>query len=101
MEDAKRVCAFEGCTNVGEWTKQIGDRLYRRRLCSSHRKRLEFAKKHSWDYEKFVKKVCSVCSWKGPCDIHRVKKQIGYRNGNMISICPNCHRLVHLGELKL
>lgn len=43
---------------------------------------------------------CSICDWHGPCDKHRVKagKDGGtYERGNLIVVCPNCHRLLHRG----
>lgn len=41
---------------------------------------------------------CSICSWIGPCDIHR--KIPGFLGGkytfeNIMVVCPNCHRLEH------
>lgn len=46
---------------------------------------------------------CTVCAWEGPCDLHRIKmgKDGGkYTVSNVISLCPNCHRLFHLGLLE-
>lgn len=46
---------------------------------------------------------CSICSWIGPCDIHR--KKPGYLGGeykleNVEVVCPNCHRLAHRNIIK-
>lgn len=46
-------------------------------------------------------KACMCCGWdKGPCDTHHInEKSNGGKNrlDNGILICPNCHRLVHVG----
>lgn len=41
---------------------------------------------------------CSLCGWYGPLDSHRLvpgKDGGEYVLGNVINICPNCHRLLH------
>ena len=47
------------------------------------------------------RKRCVVCGWdKDNCDLHAIdggKVVIG----NLVSLCPNCHRLLHRGKLKL
>lgn len=47
---------------------------------------------------------CSLCGWDGPCDIHRIifgKDGGEYTKGNVLEVCPNCHRLIHLGKLQI
>ncbi len=48
---------------------------------------------------------CSVCGWiAGVGDIHHVvsKKKGGKDNHeNLVYLCPNCHRLVHMHRLSL
>jgi hypothetical protein len=45
---------------------------------------------------------CSRCGWsEGPCDRHRLIPENGYVPGNIKILCPNCHRLVTLGIIKL
>ena len=53
---------------------------------------------------RFPNKECSLCSWKGPCDRHRIKRVssgTGYVRGNVLILCPNCHRLLHQGLLQV
>lgn len=48
---------------------------------------------------------CQVCGWnKANCDLHRIipgNKGGKYTEDNIIVLCPNCHRLVHRGLLKI
>jgi len=47
-------------------------------------------------------KKCELCGWdKGPCDRHRIDGKKGYSKQNVKILCPNCHRLVTLGVIKL
>jgi uncharacterized protein with PIN domain len=42
---------------------------------------------------------CSLCGEVIPCDKHRIihgKDGGKYESGNVISVCPNCHRKIHL-----
>lgn len=42
---------------------------------------------------------CSRCGWgEAPCDRHRMDKTKGYTKENVKVLCPNCHRLEHLGK---
>jgi predicted HNH restriction endonuclease len=49
--------------------------------------------------------ICEVCNWsRGVCDVHHIVPV--YKGGseldsNLIILCPNCHRLAHLGQLVL
>jgi len=51
--------------------------------------------------ERTYGKACMRCGWDdGPCDTHHInEKSNGGKNRieNGILICPNCHRLVHIG----
>lgn len=39
---------------------------------------------------------CERCGWdEAPCDRHRLSQALGYEAGNVIVLCPNCHRLAH------
>ena len=99
--DEKRKCIIEGCNNVGEWKEIERGKVYRLRLCASHRHHL---KKNNADARTYAKEKykeikcgkCEYCEWEGPCDIHRPNKG-RYTNGNMRSTCPNCHRLISRG----
>jgi len=48
-------------------------------------------------------KSCQFCGWdKAFCDRHRIvegKNGGVYSKENVVSLCPNCHRLIHLGLL--
>ena len=63
----------------------------------------------TYKYQKILLKLpCEVCGWnQGPRDIHHVLPITqGGKNElcNLITLCPNCHRLVHrnlLSENKL
>jgi hypothetical protein len=49
------------------------------------------------------KEPCFKCGWnESYCDRHRIiKGEDGgkYILGNVISLCPNCHRIEHRGKL--
>ena len=50
----------------------------------------------------FPNHQCSVCGWVGPCDRHRVisgRDGGEYIEANVQILCPNCHKLKHLGRL--
>jgi hypothetical protein len=39
---------------------------------------------------------CAVCGYnRAPCDVHRLVPQRGYVMGNVVQVCPNCHREIH------
>lgn len=44
---------------------------------------------------------CEICKWVGPCDRHRIQFGGDYIVQNVVSLCPNCHRLFHLGLLSI
>ena len=55
------------------------------------------ARKKLEDY----RKKCAVCGWdKDNCDLHAINNG-EVKIGNLVSLCPNCHRLLHRGKLKL
>lgn len=101
------TCSIEGCSSLarGSGYKVSGDRSYSK-LCDKHHRR-----KYNMPYDKkqrLKRKVskgkCIFCEWTGPTDLHRLKmgKDGGkYTKDNVIEVCPNCHRLIHLQLLKL
>lgn len=101
--DDRRKCYVEGCNNVGEWNSIKGNKVYRRKLCGSHHKRLRGDKKPDGRYS-YIREVfknikcgfCEYCGWEGPCDCHRPNPG-RYSKNNMRSTCPNCHRLITKG----
>lgn len=69
-----------------------------RKLCSTHWK-LKQGEIHNIDTSE-----CNLCKWKGPCDKHRIvmgRDGGRYKRGNVMVLCPNCHRLVHTGGITL
>ncbi len=97
----KKTCQIMGCDNVarnkGSNTKGI---IYGNK-CSKHHR--QSSKLNSKDKKRhFDNKKCEECGWnKAFCDRHRIKKEVGYRKGNVVILCPNCHRLITLGLLTL
>lgn len=102
--DSRRICRIEGCKSLGRWSKKVGNKIYRGSLCDRHHR-----KEYHMEYQKrkFQRRFkdrglcnkCSLCGWIGPCDIHKKEQGGQYNMKNVISICPNCHRLVHLGKI--
>jgi quinolinate synthase len=100
--DDKRRCSVEGCTNLGDIHKVVNHKVFRRKLCWSHKNKKydlplgpmqsRFRKNNRCD-------KCDICGWDGPCDVHRKIQQGKYNAENMMSSCPNCHRLIHRGLL--
>jgi len=71
---------------------------YWRRLCEGCRIHARERKRFGLQY------LCALCGWKGPCDLHRIvfgKDGGAYVKGNVLEVCPNCHRLIHAGQLKI
>ena len=93
------LCIIEGCTNLA---LPRGNGKYRK-LCTRHHKEKYGIPYSPYDRIKkqFPNKKCILCGWeKAECDKHRIlpKNKGGtYKNGNVIIVCPNCHRLIHRG----
>ena len=100
-------CSIEGCKNLAKkncltWIDAKGNKCVRKGnpylpMCNSHT-----------DQRVYGTDKCILCGWnKARCDKHRLKvisksgKRPGYYKANVISLCPNCHRLVHLGFVTL
>lgn len=101
-----RICSLEGCNELGLW--RTGERI-NKRLCLNHYIGLvptafNDANKRRLRQQGFTDK-CMVCGWdKEKCDIHCIisKKEGGrYEKSNVISLCPNCHRLLHRKKLSI
>lgn len=90
---------------------------YYGKLCSCHNKEkynmpvVDFSKFNRYHKKKYGetaemdRSACMVCGWdKTLCDRHRIKLGCDggqYTLGNVLVVCPNCHRLIHRGLLKL
>lgn len=106
--DNFKKCTIENCNNLGEFDKEVNGRVYRRKICSTHRVRTgrKTSGRYAYAREKFKSEKChscEYCGWVGPCDVHRpVSHEFGgkYEIGNMRSACPNCHRLISM-KLKI
>ncbi|MCK9520391.1 MAG: HNH endonuclease [Sphaerochaeta sp.] len=90
-------CHFPGCNKKTAKKDFYKGKWYYDRYCCTHNHVKKRIKGISED------QTCELCGWIGPCDVHRKKpgKDGGkYRRGNMMIICPNCHRLIHYKEFK-
>lgn len=103
--DDKRKCQVEGCENLGGYVrirKRDGS-VARRKWCNKHTSSFIKIPVKPRSHGKFKKLNCSkcmICDWVGPCDVHRIiegSEGGKYVFGNMLSVCPNCHRLHHRG----
>lgn len=107
-------CIIAGCNNLAAQhnRRKDGSFSYRKR-CRSHSdkhggyyssggnvKRKKLGEAFDMDRSK-----CSLCGWdKAPCDRHRIVFGCDggkYTLGNTLSVCPNCHRLIHMGLLTI
>jgi len=107
--DSRKICRIEGCNNLGRWSKRIRNKIYRASLCDKHHTKRYGMERSPASRRKSKEKFkdrgldtkCMICGWEGPCDVHR-KDPIGtYNMENMMSSCPNCHRLIHRGLLTI
>jgi len=98
--------AVNNCRDCG---KEIDHRSLRCGSCAC-KERFQDPTRHpsSKDFRKVGKQVCLmstnkcvICGWTGPCDKHRLEKKNGYIVLNVVSLCPNCHRLLHRGLLEV
>lgn len=92
----RQKCCIDGCGRLAAHKGLYnGERRYSK-YCEKHRReRYGSNPRKSYNTNK-----CSVCGWGGPCDKHRIKPGKdggGYIRGNVIVVCPNCHRLSHRG----
>lgn len=106
----KPKCMIDGCSNLAlpKYKRKDGSVYYRKLCTKHHREKYNMpydnrkAKKCGETYD-MDRSVCVLCGWdKAPCDRHRIVFGCdggGYTIKNVISVCPNCHRLIHLGLL--
>jgi hypothetical protein len=95
----RKKCCVEGCNSLGrnKGISRTGKTIYDRYCDKHHRLR----SKNPWGRIGIPNNKCSICGWdKAPCDRHRINKEIGYIKENIRVLCPNCHRLQSLGQLK-
>lgn len=97
MNNDRRKCEFPECKNFGRNKGYYKGETRYDRFCEKHHRTRNsyYSGKQSIENKK-----CSVCGWnKAGCDRHRIDPKRGYLVENVISLCPNCHRLVGLGLL--
>jgi hypothetical protein len=97
VEVARRKCESEGCKRVARNKGIYRGKTRYGRFCEHHHK----GEGHAFIahmIRKIENTACSRCGWdKAPCDRHRVDPKKGYVASNVRVLCPNCHRLEHLG----
>lgn len=99
----RRKCQIEGCKKLGRNKGFYKGKIRYDRFCEFHH-RLRYG---SNDFGKNIMNQipndrCEVCGWdKGFCDRHRKNSKLGYTKENVKVLCPNCHRLVTQGLLKI
>jgi len=112
-------CKIDGCNNVATkiYNKKHKKQYYRS-WCNKHyeirrgiykKKQLQRGASHYnltiEEYKELNVMKCSLCGWdKTTCDIHRIMSgKMGgkYKKDNIIILCPNCHRLIHKGLIKI
>ena len=106
--DSMKECCIEGCKNLAEVCNIENGVRFRRKYCSKHKREAYGMKRKARKHDE-VKKYrmngkkdkCLLCGWIGPCDAHRMDWGSYYNLDNMSSLCPNCHRLIHRGLLKI
>jgi len=100
-------CIVDGCNNLASRVgyKKDGSPRYRKLCMPHHSKKYSMpVNGHARILRGFPNKECSICGWKGPCDRHRIRYGMNggdYIKGNVIVLCSNCHRLLHLGLLSI
>lgn len=99
-------CIIENCSKERmKCGKKKDGSYYFSKYCGVHHKEhygMLSGRKHS--LRGLDRGECTICGWKGPCDCHRIIPGIDggkYENQNIVVICPNCHRLVHEGLIKI
>jgi hypothetical protein len=71
----------------------LNGRTYYGNVCEDHHRKVknEIGRHIA---ERIPNKKCEQCGWdKSYCDRHRIKPELGYVNGNVKILCPNCHRV--------
>jgi hypothetical protein len=99
--DERPICAKKGCANLA--AKDGNGLGLFRKFCETHHRLDHGMKRYTGFRDRFIAKVCVLCGWEGPCDRHRLiagKEGGKYQKGNVVSLCPNCHRLVHRGYVE-
>lgn len=105
MKNIRPKCQEKGCNNLAKSQGRHKDGTHRhKKYCYKHCCGKKYMNSRTRRKIKFPNLKCILCRWEGPCDRHRIKlgKDGGkYESGNVVILCPNCHRLLHLGRIFL
>lgn len=97
-----RICAEPGCERLtGKGGVVKGHQIYKK-WCQTHRKDphpLRSVARVRGNYSLSLKQLlrkdaCERCGWdEAICDLHRIEPGGAYTADNVITLCPNCHRV--------
>jgi hypothetical protein len=111
----RKVCEVDGCRNLSASVGKQSGKEYFRKTCKSHwmkssprrhrihkLRSIQQSRKMNLtldEVEELLNSPCSICGWdKAHCDMHRIingKDGGKYEKGNIVILCPNCHRIEH------
>lgn len=99
----RKQCTVEGCNRMGRNKGRFKDKTVYGSKCVFHHRKYRQDKDFPMAIaHKFPNNKCSVCEWdKAPCDRHKLEPEKGYVEGNVVILCPNCHRLAGMGLLNV
>ena len=105
MNEVIKKCSIDGCEQSARYKgiyngKFIKNKKVYGAFCQFHHRSKEARVgkiiKYRFSSEarnRFDNKKCQRCGWnKGYCDRHRIEPELGYVPGNVLVLCPNCHR---------
>ena len=106
------VCKIDGCNNLAAKKKKRkdGSQAYRKSCNAHHKKKYNMSlcgkDKRTTGVRKMISRSsCFICGWdKAECDAHRIVYGCNggkYVVGNVVAVCPNCHRLIHRGKVEI
>jgi hypothetical protein len=104
------ICVIDGCSNLRmmKYRHKDGTHGYDKMCSTHHRRKYNMPicpdDKMGIIKSQLRKSGCEICGWdKAECDVHRVIYGCDggeYVSDNVLTLCPNCHRLMHRGLLK-
>jgi hypothetical protein len=95
----RNICKIDGCNRLGRNKGMLnGKRIYGN-VCEKHR---SDGVTNGFNVKRNIEnKKCEECGWdKAPCDRHRIIPILGYVDGNVKILCPNCHRIEEMKKYK-
>jgi len=87
------VCNVAGCESLCtlQHTGSSGEQVFRS-TCWAHGRAVV---RRASSRLRSSSEPCERCGWsEAPCDRHRLAPMDGYSEGNVVVLCPNCHREV-------